>query len=95
VEGAVVAEAVHVELQGLGFDEPGTRHVIDHQNREVRLSGDRAERGEFRHGEAREVIRVRMRVRHPVELRGFRRIGEGAGMPELWGGFRHLDLTLD
>ena len=89
MERAMVAEAVQVELQRLRFDEPGTRHVVDHQDREIRLAGDRAERGEFRRGEAREVIRVRMRVRHAVELRLLGRAREGAGWPSWRVGFRH------
>ena len=35
--------------------------------REIRLAGDRAERGEFRRGEAGDVVRVRMRIGHAVE----------------------------
>ena len=69
MEGAVIAEAREIELQRFRLDEEAVRHIIDDQMREIRLAGDRAERGEFRRGEARHVMRVRVRVRHAVEQR--------------------------
>src|SRR5690606_29517405 len=68
VKGAVIAEGRQVELQRLRFDDPVTRHVIDDEMREIRLSGDRAERGELRRGEADDVRGIRMRIRHSFEL---------------------------
>src|ERR1700754_4977588 len=35
----------------------------------IRLSGDRADRGEFRHGEAHQIIGAGLRVGHAVDLR--------------------------
>src|SRR6266849_7678610 len=35
--------------------------------RELRLAGDRTDRGEFRHGEAHHVMGVALRIRHVVE----------------------------
>src|SRR3954447_13506686 len=69
VEGAVIAEAGDVELERLRFQQPLAGRVVDHQMREIRLSRDRAERGEFRHGEAYQIVRALLRVRHAVELR--------------------------
>ncbi len=39
-------------------------------------AGDRAQRGELRRGEARDVVRVRMRIGHAVELRLVGRSGQ-------------------
>ena len=52
VEGAVIAEAGDIEFQRFGFQQPLARHVVDHEMREIRLARDRADRGEFRRGEA-------------------------------------------
>ena len=70
VEGAVISEGIQIELQRLRLDQELVRNIVDDEMREVRLAGDRAERGEFRHREARHVMGVRMRVRHPVENGG-------------------------
>ena len=86
VERAVIAEAVQIKLQRLGFHEPGLRHVVDNQRGEIRLPGDRAHHGEFREGEARHVIRIRMRIGHAVEHRLVGRGGNGAERPS-WGSF--------
>ena len=82
MEGAVVAEAVEVELQRLRLDQPAARHVVDHHDAEVGLAGDRADRGEFRKRETRDVIRVGLRVRHAVEHRLVGRGGQGARLSE-------------
>ena len=55
VEGAMVAEARDIEFQRFRFQQPLARHIVDHQMREIRLAGDRAERGEFRRGETHHV----------------------------------------
>ena len=68
VKGALVAEAGEIELERLRLDQPAARHVVDHQMGEIRLAGDRAKAGEFRRGEAGDIIRVAMRIGHAVEL---------------------------
>jgi hypothetical protein len=50
MEGAVVAETREIKFQRLRLDQPYGRHVVDHKMREIRLTGDRAKRGEFRRG---------------------------------------------
>ena len=82
VEGAVIAEAVEIKLQRLRLDEPAARHVVDHHDAEVGLAGDRADRGEFRKREPRDVIRVGLRIRHAVEHRLVGRGGQGARLSE-------------
>src|SRR6516164_1765351 len=62
MEGAMIAEAAEIELERLRFDEPLIRHIVDDQYAEIGLAGDRAERGEFRTGEAGEIIRARLRI---------------------------------
>ena len=86
VEGAVVAELAEIELQRLGLDQPLVRRVVDHQMGEVGLAGDRAERGEFRRGEAGDIIRVAVRVRRPVEGFCVRRLGNARGFAEMGEG---------
>ena len=54
VERAVVAEAGEEQLQRLALHDPVARDVVDHDMREVRLAGQRAERGELRAGEAHQ-----------------------------------------
>ena len=44
------------------FDDPAVGHVVDDEMGEVRLAGDRADRGEFRRGEAHDVIGVGVRI---------------------------------
>ena len=81
VEGAVIAEAVQIKLERFRFHQPSPRHVVDDQSGEIRLAGDRAHRGEFREGEAGDVVRVRMRIGHAVEHRLAGRGGDCAGRP--------------
>jgi hypothetical protein len=69
MECSVVAEAVEIKLQRFRLYEPGTRHVIDDQRREIGLAGNRAHHGEFREGKAGDVVRIRMRIAHAVEHR--------------------------
>ena len=61
------------------------RHIVDHEMREIRLAGDRAQHGEFRRGEARDIVGVRMRVRHAVELCRIGRGGQRHRTAELEG----------
>ena len=49
MEGAVVAEARQIELERLALHDPAARHVVDHEMREIRLSGQRAQRRESGH----------------------------------------------
>ena len=89
VEGAVIAEAVQIEFQRFRFHEPRPRHVIDDESGEVGLAGDRADRGEFREGKARDVVCVRMRVAHAIEHRLAGRGGNCRGAAELQRLFGH------
>ena len=66
VEGTVVAKAGEIQLQRLAFHDPVAGYVVDHQMGEVRLGGDRTERGEFRGSEAHHVLLARMRRRDPL-----------------------------
>src|SRR3954453_14132302 len=68
VEGTVIAEARDVEFQRLRLQQPLAGRVVDHQMCEIRLSRDRAERGEFRHGEAHQIIGASLGIRPAVEL---------------------------
>jgi hypothetical protein len=93
VESAVVPEAREIELQGFRFEQPFARRVVDDENCEIRLAGDRTDGGELGAGEAGDVIGVRVRVRYAIEhgllgrggqLRGLaeqkRLAGQGAGV---------------
>ena len=73
MEDAITAKAVEVKRQGLRLHEPAPRHVIDNKRGKIRLPGDRANRGEFRKREARDIIGVRMRIGHAIEHRILRR----------------------
>jgi hypothetical protein len=42
VEGAMIAEAGEIELQGFRLNQPLGRYVVDDQMGKIRLSGDRA-----------------------------------------------------
>ena len=57
--------------------------------REIRLAGDRAQHGEFRRGEACDIVGIRMRVRHAVKLRLIGRGGQPHRAAELEGFLRH------
>src|SRR5262245_62178464 len=83
VKAADVAEAGEIELERFRLEEPFPRYIVDHQMREVGLTGDRAERGELGRGEARDVIGVGVRVGHTVELGLRRRGGEAAQSAEM------------
>ena len=76
VKGAVVAEAAEEQLQRLALHQLGIGHIIDDDMRKIRLAGDRADGGEFRADEAREVFNALMRVRHGLQHRLFRRYGQ-------------------
>jgi hypothetical protein len=67
VEGTVVAERGEVELERLRLHEPAVRHVVDDEVGKVGLAGDGAQARELGRREAGGVVRVGMRVRHPVE----------------------------
>src|SRR5262249_41185122 len=51
MESAVIAEAVKVKLEGLGFHQPASWDIIDHNDGKIWLAGNRAHHGELRHGE--------------------------------------------
>jgi hypothetical protein len=61
VEAVVVAERAE-DSERLRFHDGFAGGVVDHQMREIRLAGDRAERGEFGRGEAHEIERAGARV---------------------------------
>jgi hypothetical protein len=89
VEGAVVAEAVQIKLERLRLDKMSARHIVDHQMGEVGLTGDRTKTGEFRRGEARYVIRIRVRIGDAVEPGLVGRRGNRAGAAKLQWFSRH------
>jgi hypothetical protein len=89
VEDADVAEAAEIKLERFRFEKPFFRHVVDHEVGEVRLAGDRAERGEFRRGEARDVVGVGVGIGDPIEYRRLRRGGEAARLAEMTKRFSH------
>ena len=82
VEGAVVAEAREIKFQRLRLHQPLARHIVDHEMGEIRLAGDRAERGEFGRGETGDVIGVAdagLRRDRAPPCRARR--GSGSGVP--------------
>ena len=85
VERAVVAEARDIEFQGFRLQQPLPRHIVDDEMREIRLAGDRAERGEFRRGEAHQVIGILLRIGHAVEFCLVGGVGPFHGAAELQG----------
>ena len=62
METAVIAEREEVELEALAFHHALVGEVADAYLREVGLSGDRTERGEFRAVEAHPVVVLGMLV---------------------------------
>src|SRR5450432_1393810 len=97
MERAMIAKARDKKLQGFRFQQPLARHIVDDEMREIRLPGDRTERGEFRRGEAHHVIGVALRIGHAVEPGLLGRPGPFHGSAELQilrfrrftGRFRH------
>ena len=89
VKAGHIAEAVEIKLQRLGFDQCFAWHIIDHEMGEIGLAGDRAQGGEFRGGEAHNIIRIRMRVGDAFQFGLVRRCGLGNGATELGEFFRH------
>src|SRR5262249_17095792 len=87
VEAAVVAEACEIKFERLRLEEPPARGVVDDEEREVRLPGDRAEHGELRRREARDVTGVRVRIGDAIERREVRRRRNARGPAEM------LELT--
>src|SRR4051794_7149847 len=67
VEACMVAERAEEQLEALALDDRLAGRIIDHEMREIRLAGDRAQRRELGRGEPDEVKRARTRVRHIVE----------------------------
>src|SRR5262249_23160746 len=57
--------------------------------REIRLTRDRADRGELRHGEAHDIVCAFLRIGHAVDLRLFGCLRPFHGPAELQGFFRH------
>ncbi len=90
VESAVIAIAAEIELQRLRFDQPFHRRIIDDDMREIRLAGHRAQRGEFRRGEADEIGLARMRIGDEVELGLVGRSGQRRFLPEKSGALVRL-----
>src|SRR5256714_11968522 len=97
MEGAVIAEARDIELQGFGLQQPLTRYIVDHQMREIGLARYRAQRREFRRREPHQVIRIILRIGNAIEPGLFGRVGPFHGAAELQAGWyfarllRHLD----
>ena len=56
-------------LSDFELDQKARGQIVDHQMRKIGLAGDRAERGEFRGGETRNIIRTGVRICHAIEHR--------------------------
>jgi predicted MFS family arabinose efflux permease len=69
VKRAVIAEACDIKLQRLRFQQPFPRHIVDHEMGEIRLSGNRADRGKFRHRKAHQIVGAGLRIGHAIDLR--------------------------
>jgi hypothetical protein len=63
VERAAIAVGPDIELQGLQLDAALVGHVLELERREIRLSGLRAQAGEFRDRHANRVVAFRRRIR--------------------------------
>ena len=63
VKGAVVPEGKKIKLQRLAFQAHAVRNIINDNDAEIGLSGDWAERGEFRALEMNPVISMGVGVR--------------------------------
>src|SRR6056297_563787 len=68
VEGALVTERPHVELQGFQFDAADIGNVLEVQRGEVRLAGLRAQAGELRHRDTDGIIAARIGVLERLQL---------------------------
>ena len=79
----MIAEAGEVGLQALGLHQPLAWRIVDHEMGKVRLAGDRADGGEFRRHEARQVQCAGVRVLHTLQLRLFRALRLGGLLAEL------------
>ena len=74
MKGTVVAETAQIEFQTLGLDQPLIWRIVDDEMGKVRLACHRTQGCKFRHGEAGEIERVRMRIGHALEDRSFRAV---------------------
>ena len=83
VKGGVITERAEEQLQRLAFDNPGVGCVVDHEMGEIRLTGKRAQRGEFGAGEADEVEHPGIWVGNGFEHRRVRSFGQGRRATEL------------
>jgi hypothetical protein len=79
-----IAKAEEIELQGLGFDAPGTRDVADLDTVEIRLTGDRTKARDLASEETDLIGTFRMRIREGVEEFGIELVSViGAGLKVL------------
>ena len=69
MKATMIAETAKEQLQALALDDRLAGRIVDDDMREIRLAGDRAERGELGRGEADQVKRAGPRIGHIVECR--------------------------
>src|SRR5262249_23262189 len=89
VESADVAEAAEIELERLRLQQPFSRRVVDDEVRKIGLAGDRAERGEFRRAETRDIVGVGIGICDAIKGRRLRRSGDTARPAEMTKRFGH------
>src|SRR5690606_4171187 len=68
MEGAVIAERKQKKFEGFALNEPFSGNIIDYQMGKIRLSGHRAQGGEFWSSEAHAIKRVELRVCDPLKF---------------------------
>src|SRR5215471_5145499 len=89
VERADITEAAEIKLERLRLQQPSSRRVVDDEVCKIGLSGDRTERGEFRHSKARDIVGVGMGICDAIERRRLRRSGKTARLAEMTKRFGH------
>ena len=63
----MVAEGAEIKFQRLALDEEIARQIVDNEVGEVRLSGHRTDRSEFRTGEPHDVPFTGLRIGDPLQ----------------------------
>jgi hypothetical protein len=72
VKDPLIPESLKIKLQTLEFDTLLVRHIPKYQNPEIRLTGLRADRSEFRTSDFDGILSVGVRVLEALELFGKR-----------------------
>ena len=83
MKARMIAEAGQIQLKRLALDDASFRHIVDHQMREIGLTGDRADIREFGCGEADQIARDGVRIGHAFKDCGFRGGRHVAGAAQL------------